>query len=585
MGGRWDQLVSRSAGRRRGPRWLIAAVLVAGACTPSGTPPTTPAPPTSSNADVATAGAGPPVTTVPEPDTWVPPEHPVGVDDGHFVDRRSGEPFVVRGVNYLTRVRVGEGYQDRTLSPAVFDRDVVSADFARLAERGWNTVRIFLDTCNRGPGCIGDPGGRGLDGGYLDVIVEVMELARSHGLFLILTSNDVPDGGGYAALIGRDDAGLFPGYRNSLFMTRAGEEAAVTYWDDLLGGLVDRNAPFDAVLGWSILNEQWMFGDRYPLAEGSGVVTTKTGTYDTADPDQKRAMVADGVRSYVAAVAAVIRDHDPDGLVTMGFFAPSFPNPTTIGGDRYVDTASLVRDSALDFFDFHAYPGEDIPLELMAENFGLPADRPVIMGEVGAFVDRFPDIGRAGPAVQRWIAESCELGWEGWLYWEMSPPDPSVGDATWALTADGGFLLDSLAPLHQPDACVPTLVDPNLAFGGTATASRSLEDQAPALAVDGDPATAWVSGSDAPQWIEIDLGAVVQIGGFALRVDQFPAGRTVHTIAVDGVEVAVLDGDTEGGEVLHVGLGEPIEGRVVRVTTSVSPSWVAWSEIEVLAPG
>lgn len=561
------------------------ATVILGSCTGSTDPsvlstlPNPIEPTTSTTATTSTVGS---VTTTSAP--WEPPEHPVRIVDGGFVDTRSGEPFIVRGTNYLTRVPVGRGYQDRTFSPAVFDPEAVAADFADLEDRGYNTVRIFMDSCNGGPDCIAASDGDGLNGKYLDVIVEVMHLARRYGLLLLLTSNDLPDNAGYWEMSDTDNAGVFPGYRNSHYMTASGEQAAERYWNDLLIGLTERQAPFDVVLGWSILNEQWMFKDQYPLAPGSGIVTTKTGTYYTADPDQARAMVGDGIDSYVTAVAAVIGEHDPHGLVTMGFFAPQFPNESGIGGDWLVDTQPLVEDSTLDFFDFHAYPGEDITLAEIAENFGLPADKPVVMGEVGAFIDRYRDIDQAALAVQQWIAESCDLGWDGWLYWEMLHADLSVGDATWALTAADGLLLDVLAPVSQPDACTPTLTDPNLSRGATVRASRSLGDEPPELAVDGNTATQWGSGADATQWIEIDLGTPKAIGRIRLVVAQWPEGRTVHVVTIDGLEVWTFDGDTSGGDLIEPLLDAPAIGQTIRVTTTMSPSWVAWSEIEVLAP-
>lgn len=58
----------------------------------------------------------------------------------------------------------------------------------------------------------------------------------------------------------------------------------------------------------------------------------------------------------------------------------------------------------------------------------------------------------------------------------------------------------------------------------------------------------------------------------------------MHSVTVDGIELHVLAGDTAGGDVLTVVFDEPISGRLVRITTIDSPSWVAWREIEVLAP-
>ena len=561
----------------------IAAVAVFTACTSSSTSQSTTSaaiPSTVTAPPVQTVTTGPTTTTLPP---WEPPPHPIQIHNSAFVDGRTGDEFVVRGANYLTRILVGTGYEDRTFSPAVFDRDRVATDFEALTDRGYNTVRIFMDSCSQGPACIGSDTGDGLNGAYLDVMVELMRLAKDSGLFLLLTSNDLPDDGGYWEISSIDDAGVFPGYRNSHYMTASGEEAARTYWSDLMGGLASRRAPFDVVLGWSILNEQWMFKDQYPLVEGSGVVTTKTGSYDSADTAQRHAMVIDGIRSYVDTVAEVIRGHDPHGLVTMGFFAPQFPNPTSIGGDWYVDTSSLVESSTLDFFDFHAYAGEDVSLAEMAENFGLPSDKPVVMGEVGAFIDRYSDVERAGVAIQNWYAASCALGFDGWLYWEMLPADLSIGDATWALTAQDNYLLDALAPVNQPDPCTPTLVSPNLALGKDVSASRSLEEEPASNAVDGDPTSQWGSGADSAQWIEVDLGEPTEIGGFNLLVAQWPEGRTTHVITVDGEQVANIDGDTAGGDTLSVILEAPVIGQLVRVTTVRSPSWVAWSEIEVLA--
>lgn len=470
---------------------MVFAMALA-ACSPSSETFTTLQPETTTATAGTTASS---TTSSPETTTttvWTQPDHVIAIDGGEFVDTRTGESFIVRGANYLTRVPAGGGYQDRTLSPAVFDPDATSADFAALAERGYTTIRVFLDTCNGGTSCVGNPNGDGLNPLYLDTIVEFMELARDHGLFILFTSNDLPDQGGYWRISDEDNVeGVFPGYRNSHYLTASGERAAVTYWRDLLAGLVERRAPLDAVLAWSILNEEWMFTTEPPLSLDGGEVATKTGTYDMADPAEKRQMVVDGTRSYFASVAEEIKRHDPTALVTSGFFAPQFPNPTDIGGSWYVDTAPLVADSALDFFDFHAYPGEDIPFDQIAENFGLPSGKPVILGEYGAFIDRYPDIGGAAIATQAWVAQSCEAGFDGWLYWEYAPASLSVGDATWALTAEDGLLLDALSVVEQPDPCVPTLVDPNLALGAAVTASRALADEPASAAVDGNPATQW----------------------------------------------------------------------------------------------
>ncbi|MDZ7677532.1 MAG: discoidin domain-containing protein [Acidimicrobiales bacterium] len=532
----------------------------------------------------AARGTGAPDTTGPT-EPWDPPEHRITIVDGQWVDRTTDEVFVPRGVNM---VRFHDG-RDSTFVTHVFDREQMSEDFAALAERGYNTVRLFLDGCDTGEGCLTiSREVPGLNPEYLDVVAEVLELADEHGLVLLLTANDLPDGGGYAERSDRGNSEHFPGYRNTAFLTEAGHREMVTYWGDLLQGLVERQAPLDAVFAWSILNEHWLFAEQPPLSLDSGEVTTATGTYDVSDPDQKRAMVTDATRAMIRDVSDEIRRHDPDGLVTMGFFAPKFPNETMIGGDWYVDTAPLVEDSALDFFDFHSYPGTDITIEAKAENFGMDESTPVLMGEVGPFIDQYPDIERAALAVQRHIADSCAVGFDGWLYWayERLP----MSDATWGFTDDGGRVLDALAPVNQPDPCTATLADPNLVLGRPASASAALPENPPALAVDGDISTSWVSGAHAPQRIEIDLDEPSTIATIRLRVDQHPPGDTVHLIETrdrSGTwsEVHRFEGDTEFFDVLEATFTPPLtDVDGVRITTESSPSWVAWADVEVRSP-
>lgn len=68
-----------------------------------------------------------------------------------FVDTRTGREFPVRGVDYFRIVPAGAGLQDRFLSPAVFDADIVRRDFRALAERGSTTVRSFWTAAPAAP--------------------------------------------------------------------------------------------------------------------------------------------------------------------------------------------------------------------------------------------------------------------------------------------------------------------------------------------------------------------------------------------------------------------------------------------------
>ena len=538
-------------------------------------------------APLPTRAAAPATPAPSRAPNWTVPDHRIGVrsveGSGELYDRLSGERFVVRGANYAF-VPLGDGhYELLLLKDGVYDGARTRQDFARIADLGYNTVRVFLDHCTKGPGCIGDSDNAGLNPAYLDNIADMMAAAREAGLVVLFTSNDLPDQGGYAEEANAQSGATFGGYRNSYYLTPGAISATRRYWRDLLTGLIERQASFDAVLAWELVNEQWMFADQPPLSLTSGRVGTTTGTYDMADPEQKVAMVDEGLIRYIAEMKAEILTHDPTALVTMGFFAPDLVAP-----GWYLRTSRLLVESDLDFFDFHAYPG-GLPLSEYPGAFGMEGftAKPIVLGEYGAFRHHYATIASAARAASNWVAESCSLGFDGWLYWTYWPANPEIDDRTWGLADEDGYLLDLLAPVHQPDPCVAvTIPGGNIAYGKPVRASASLPAEPPESAVDESAGTQWGSGGSAPQWIEVDLQSAYRLTEVRLLVAQYPEGPTVHRVYVrrgGGLEqVHEFAGDTGPGDWLAFTLEAPLDDvTAVRVETLSSPSWVAWSEIQV----
>ena len=130
----------------------------------------------------------------------------------------------------------------------------------------------------------------------------------------------------------------------------------------------------------------------------------------------------------------------------------------------------------------------------------------------------------------------------------------------------------------------------NLALGKPAIASSSLPDQPPGGAVDGTTGLWWGAGAFATQWVQIDLGEPSTIGTIRLVVTQYPAGDTIHQIWVGPTSEQLymlhsFEGQTVDGQVLEFMPEAPVENvQFIRVITRLSPSWVGWQEIEVLAP-
>jgi hypothetical protein len=108
--------------------------------------------------------------------------------------------------------------------------------------------------------------------------------------------------------------------------------------------------------------------------------------------------------------------------------------------------------------------------------------------------------------------------------------------------------------------------------------------------VDGDPETIWNAGAGPVSWIEIDLGELVSVSHVRLYVGQDPAGATEHLVlgrSSPGGELTLLGtltGQTTDYQVLDLELPTSPSIRFLRISTTTSPSWVAWREIEVTGP-
>jgi len=515
------------------------------------------------------------------------PLHHIGVraatGQGEFYDVRTGRSFVPRGVNYHF-VPAGAGYTNRLLAVGTYDPARTRTDFGILASFGYNTVRVFFDQCNAGPTCIGDADNVGLNPAYLDNIADLLAAAREQGIYVLLTSNDLPDQGGYAEEANAEAGPLFAGYRNSYYLTPGAVNATRRYWRDLLTGLTERRAATEMVLGWQLLNEQWLFAGQPPLSLSSGLVTTTTGTYDMAAAGQKARMVSEGLIFYIAQVKEEILTHDPSALVTMGFFAPEISTP-----DWYVETASLLRTADLDFFDFHGYPGTHSMRE-HAEAYGMIGydAKPILLGEYGPFRNIYPTLNAAARVITAWQAEACALGFDGLLYWTYYPPNSDVADRTWSFVDEDNYFMELLAPATNPDACLAIDVPrSNLAFGRPVRASAALPDQPPEAALDENAETQWGAGGHPQQWIQVDLEAPYDVTEIRILVAQYPAGRTVHEISgwrADRTvfEIHRFDQVTADGDWLVFTPGVAITRmQGLTITTVDSPSWVSWREIEV----
>ena len=186
---------------------LVLSILLAGCNLPGPAPKSSPLPtqppqqPQQTNQPTAPASVIPTATAIVTVTSQPQAEHRIAIraaeNGSEFYDQRTGEKFIPRGVNYAF-VPTGGSYTNRVLRVGTYDPQLTRQDFSHLADLGYNTVRVFLDSCSGGPYCIATPDKSGLNPDYMDNIADMMLAARQTGIFIQFTSNDLPDDGGYS---------------------------------------------------------------------------------------------------------------------------------------------------------------------------------------------------------------------------------------------------------------------------------------------------------------------------------------------------------------------------------------------------
>lgn len=543
---------------------------------------------------LALAACSPP----PAPKTAVPSRIAIRTVAGvaEFYDVDTGATFVPRGHNLVKYTFkddpvFGPGYADMVLSPARYDRAEIRADFQAMRALGFNVVRVMLETCGASD-CIYPLGAttRTLSGAYLDDIADMLALAAEEEMYVWITSNTLPDTGYYLEKGYSGAAGPISAI-SAHFMTQAGLDAYAEYFSDLFTGLVARDARLDRMFSFSIRNEYWYDLREEPWTLSSGVVTTASGaSYDLAVPAERDALAEETLIHFIDTMVAVVKDKAPTALVSVGFFAPNTPHAWRPGDFKYILTERALAESDADFFDLHSHPAPmGLSIDQTQENYGAAGieTKPLVMGELAGFRELYPAIHVAAQELVNWQTASCVRGYDGWLTWHWDG-DEIEGPGLWG--SNGTVLGEALAPTLHPDPCASaTVPNPNLAFGKGVTASNELPGEPAENAVDGGWPQ-WGSGFDAPQWIEIDLGAEHHLGSVRLTVAQYPDGPTIHEVyggatSPPATLLHTFSGNTAESDILVHEFAAPPAVRYLRILTTASPSWVSWREIEAFGPG
>ena len=339
-----------------------------------------------------------------------------------------------------------------TFGHSLFDPDKynsakVDADLDKMHADGYNTIRVFLS-----PDTMGTTSG-GFSSDYMKNVVDLLRRSRQNQIYVMFTLDWIP-GGKYGEMLSADCCSTFA-LMNANFLPPAGLRANKAFFRDFAQELIQLDAPTEYVFSYQLRNEMFYDTDQPPLSFNSGMVTTANGkTYDMSSAADKQEMIEENNVYWLDSVRAAILEVDPTALVSVGFFVPQAPNPARINDPRFVVSAPAIWQSQMDFIDLHAYPGFELNLKQHVENFGTNGmqEKPIVMGEFGGEVSRFPSIQDAAYTFIDWQIESCKFGFDGWIFWTWDLNEqPDFFNAL----MEGGAINGALAPVLRADPCSP----------------------------------------------------------------------------------------------------------------------------------
>jgi len=334
-------------------------------------------------------------------------------DGAQFIGKESGEPFFVKGFNYV-RLRGDHATFDADTSStkAHYDPDRSEAMFRALSKAGYNTVRVFIIGRSKvNPGIAGDyDSTKVLYEPYMENFLDFLRRATRHGIRVFPTFGD----GGVPLNAYYREGVRGKGHNKNVFvLTRKGIAVRRKHITSFLL-YIKRKEPalLPTLLGLQCQNEAYLRANQWPFTQKEGKFTAANGkVYDLSSTEERQALMDEGYHYYHKRIAAAIKAIDAEMLVAEGVFVPRAVGkdpikhagvwPGKTRDERYPPTLTTIGTGALDFLDVHFYHVTPNPKDVAKQfrrNLGstgfftpemaeIRKKTPVIMGEFGAFDD------------------------------------------------------------------------------------------------------------------------------------------------------------------------------------------------------
>lgn len=379
----------------------------------------------------------------------------ITVEDGTFVKQTAGERFVPKGFNYI-RLNGWHG----AFRPGGYEPERAEAMLADISERGFNIVRVFI---NHNPGyVVAGADAAELHEPYMVNVLDFLERATAHGVYVIFSLQYVPDTPVFNPLRGETTPKIAPVHRR--FLHEQGIAANAEYYGAFAGWIAE-HAPrlLPTVFAYELGNEMHFRATAEPFSLTEGEFTGVTGErYDLASDEEKQQLADDHTVAFAGAAVEAVREADSEAMVSVNVFtfaAVGRSGPAALSEDSTDDARFPVRPlaltrSKLDYLDIHLYSLTESGLERDlasiegGEVLGQAKERgmPIILGEFGVFKHEADDPGEAAERVEPHLRRVLDLGFQGYLYWTY---DTDEQDYLWNARSGDGEILDMLTEFNR----------------------------------------------------------------------------------------------------------------------------------------
>jgi hypothetical protein len=390
----------------------------------------------------------------------------IGVRDGQFVEASSGKPFYPRGFNYI---RLRRGWHG-TFAPQSYDAARAEAMLADLAERGFNTVRVFID--HRSPnGVVSSADAEELSPQYMANFLDFLRRARRHKIYVVPSLIHLPINRRYGEIAGGAPEKMSS--VNRYYLDQGRIDAKARYAADFVTAIKQHDRDLlPSVFAYELDNETHFLATRPPFSLTEGTLTPADGkTYDLSSQDDLQRMADEHVVRWANACTEAIRAVDPEAMVSTNVFtfrAVGRSGPGRLRSDRSRDGRFPARPlalarSKLSYLDVHFYSAGDHEMfrrDLESIEFEAfraacrKAGKPMIMGEFGSFKSAQKTVAEAATAVAELLEKVRQRGFVGLLYWTY---DTDEQPQIWNAKSGRGEILDVLtkAPIKPPPLLGP----------------------------------------------------------------------------------------------------------------------------------